>query len=33
MQDATFITSDPGHAKADKPRNNEVLTRRSKEGT
>ena len=33
MQDATLITADPGHAKADKPRGNEALTRRSKEGT
>ncbi len=33
MQDATFITSDPGHAKADTPRGNESKTRRSKDGT
>ena len=33
IQDATFITSDPGHAKADKPRGNEAKTRRSKDGT
>ena len=33
MQDATFITADPGHAKADKPRGEEAQTRRSKEGT
>ena len=33
MQDATFITSDPGHAKADKPRGEEAKTRRSKDGT
>jgi transposase, IS5 family len=33
MQDATFITADPGHAKANKPRGEEVQTRRSKEGT
>ncbi len=33
IQDATFITSDPGHAKADKPRDNEAKTRRSKDGT
>jgi len=33
MQDATFITSDPGHARADKPRGPEAKTRRNKEGT
>jgi IS5 family transposase len=33
IQDATFITSDPGHARADKPRGNEAKTRRSKDGT
>jgi Transposase and inactivated derivatives, IS5 family len=33
IQDATFITSDPGHARADKPRGEEAQTRRSKEGT
>lgn len=33
IQDATFITSDPGHAKADKPRGNEAKTRRSRDGT
>lgn len=32
-QDATFITADPGHAKADKPRGEEAETRRSKDGT
>ncbi len=32
VQDATFITSDPGHAKADTPRGNEAKTRRSKDG-
>jgi IS5 family transposase len=32
MQDATFITSDPGHAKADTPRGDEAKTRRSKDG-
>ncbi len=32
MQDATFITADPGHAKADTPRGNEAKTRRSKDG-
>lgn len=33
MQDATFITADPGHAKADKPRGNEAQTRRLKDGS
>jgi IS5 family transposase len=33
IQDATFITSDPGHAKQDKPRGEEAKTRRSKDGT
>lgn len=33
VQDATFITSDPGHAKADTPRGDEAKTRRSKDGT
>jgi len=33
IQDATFIHSDPGHAKANKPRGNEAKTRRSKDGT
>ena len=33
MQDATFITSDPGHKKADEPRGPEAKTRRDKEGT
>jgi len=32
MQDATFITADPGHAKKDTPRGNEAKTRRSKDG-
>ncbi len=32
IQDATFITADPGHAKADKPRGDEAKTRRSKDG-
>ena len=32
-QDATFITTDPGHAKADKPRGEEAETCRSKDGT
>jgi len=33
VQDATFITSDPGHAKADKPRGEEAKTRRSRDGS
>lgn len=33
IQDATFIHSDPGHAKADKPRGNEAKTRRSRDWT
>jgi len=33
IQDATFITADPGHAKADTPRGDDAETRRSKEGT
>lgn len=33
IQDATFITADPGHAAADKPRGNEARTRRSRDGT
>jgi IS5 family transposase len=32
-QDATFITSDPGHAPAEEPRGNEAKTRRSRDGT
>ena len=32
VQDASFITSDPGHAKKDKPRGEEALTRRSRDG-
>ena len=32
IQDATFITSDPGHAKKDVPRGGEAKTRRSKDG-
>jgi len=32
IQDATFITADPGHAKANKPRGAEAKTRRSKDG-
>jgi IS5 family transposase len=33
IQDATFITSDPGHAHKDTPRGDEAKTRRSKDGT
>jgi IS5 family transposase len=33
VQDATFITADPGHAKADTPRGEEAKTRRSADGT
>jgi IS5 family transposase len=33
IQDAMFVTSDPGHAKADEPRGDEAKTRRSKDGT
>ncbi|MCX6696135.1 MAG: IS5 family transposase [Methanoregula sp.] len=33
IQDATFITTDPGHAPADKPRGDLARTRRSKERT
>jgi IS5 family transposase len=29
VQDATFITADPGHAKADTPRGSDAKTRRS----
>ena len=32
IQDATFITSDPGHAKSDVPRGEKAKTRRSKDG-
>ena len=32
IQDASFITADPGHAKVDKPRGEEAKTRRSKDG-
>jgi len=32
-QDASFITSDPGHARADKPRGDEAQTRRSRDGS
>ena len=33
IQDATFVTSDPGHAKRDVPRGDKAKTRRSKDGT
>ena len=33
VQDASFITSDPGHARADKPRGEEARTRRSGDGS
>jgi IS5 family transposase len=33
VQDATFITSDPGHAPVAKPRGEEAETRRSRDGT
>jgi len=33
VQDATFITSDPGHAPADKPRGEKAKTRRSRDGS
>ena len=33
VQDASFITTDPGHAKADKPRGEEAKTRRSRDGS
>ena len=33
IQDATFITAEPGHAKADTPRGDDAKTRRSKDGT
>ncbi len=33
IRDATFITSDPGHAKADKPRGDEAKKRRSRTWT
>jgi IS5 family transposase len=32
-QDASFITADPGHAPAEKPRGEEARTRRSRDGT
>jgi len=33
VQDASFITADPGHAKADKPRGEDARTRRSRDGS
>ena len=33
IQDATFITSDPGHSPSHAPRGEEARTRRSKDGT
>jgi len=33
IQDASFITPDPGHAKKDVPRGDKAKTRRSKDGT
>ena len=33
MQDASFITSDPGHAKSDTPRGEDAKTRRNEDGT
>jgi len=33
VQDASFITSDPGHARADKPRGDGARTRRSRDGS
>jgi len=33
IQDATFITADPGHASADTPRGDAAKTRRSRDGT
>jgi len=33
VQDATFITADPGHAWADKPRGTEARTRMSRDGS
>jgi IS5 family transposase len=33
VQDATFITADPGHTKADAPRGSDAKTRRSKDGS
>ena len=33
IQDATFITTDPGHSSSDTPKDEEAMTRRSREGT
>jgi IS5 family transposase len=33
IQDATFITADPGHATADTPRSDQARTRRCRDGT
>ncbi|MCK9632842.1 MAG: IS5 family transposase [Methanoregula sp.] len=33
IQDATFITADPGHASTDTPREEDAKTRRSRDGT
>lgn len=33
LQDATFITADPGHAPANTPRGDQAQTRRSRDGT
>ncbi|MDI6877686.1 MAG: transposase [Methanomicrobiales archaeon] len=33
IQDASFLTADPGHAPADTPRGEEAKTRRSRDGT
>ncbi len=33
IRDASFITSDPRHAPADKPRGGEAQTRRSRDGS
>jgi IS5 family transposase len=33
VQDASFISADPGHARVDKPRGGEAQTRRSKDGS
>ena len=32
VQDATFITADPGHQRVNEPRGPEVKTRRNKDG-
>ncbi len=33
VQDASFITADPGHARLDKPRGDEAKTRRGRDGS